>query len=193
MIKKIVVLLLVLFAFAELKAQRYKAYIDEEGVIVDSLEASHFTIFSQVADTAWRISLYSIDDTPIRVSTYSDTTFTLLHGDFVEYEKYYPSVRAEGDGEFINYIKLRGRFINGLRDGVWIEYYPTKNPLRVSTYRFGMLNGPYYEYYRRTNTLFAEGSYVNNRREGEWKFFDEEGKLLRTELYKRGRIQKKKR
>ncbi len=185
--------MLVVCVFAELKAQRYKAYINEEGVLVDSLEASHFTIFSQVADTAWRISLYSIDDTPIRVSTYSDTTFTLLHGDFAEYEKHYPSVRVEGEEEFINYIKLRGRFINGLRDGVWIEYYPTKNPSRTSTYRFGLLHGPYHEYYRRTNSLFAEGSYVNGRREGEWKFYDEEGRLLRTELYKRGRVQKKKR
>lgn len=191
MIKKFVLLLLVFVAAKDIKAQNYKAYINEEGVLVDSAEASHFTIISQVADTAWRISLYSIDETPIRITTYSDTTFTLLHGDYVEYEKHYPSVRVEGEEEFINYIRLRGRFINGLRDGVWIEYYPTKNPSSVSSYRLGLLNGPYHEYYRRTNSVFAEGSFLNSRREGEWKYFDEEGELMRSELYKKGRLQKK--
>lgn len=188
--RKIVFILLVFLIANEVKAQSYKAYINAEGVLVDSLEASHFTIISELADTAWRISLYSIDNMPIRVSTYSDTTFTLLHGEFVEYEKHYPSARLEREEEVVNYIKIRGRFIAGLRDGVWIEYYPSRNPSRVITYRNGLLNGPYHEYYRRTNTLFAEGSYLSSRREGEWKFYDEDGKVIRTELYKRGRLQK---
>jgi len=191
MTRKIVLLLLLFLSAREIKAQSYKAYINADGVLVDSLEASHFSIISQIADTAWRISLYSIDETPIRVTTYSDTTFSLLHGDYVEYEKYYPSARVEGEEKAVNFIRIRGRYLAGLQDGVWIEYYPSKNPIRISTYRLGRLNGPYHEYYRRTNSLFAEGTYLNSSREGEWKFYDEEGRLIRTELYKRGRLQKK--
>lgn len=189
--KKFVLLLLIFLAAKDINAQSFKVYINEEGVLVDSVEASHFTIISQVADTAWRISLYSIDEIPIRITTYSDTTFTFLHGDYVEYEKHYPSVRVEGEEEYVNYIRARGRFLHGLRDGVWIEYYPTKNPSSVSTYRHGMLNGPYHEYYRRSNSVFTEGSFLNSRREGEWKFFDEKGKLIRSEVYNRGKLQKK--
>jgi antitoxin component YwqK of YwqJK toxin-antitoxin module len=48
--------------------------------------------------------------------------------------------------------------------------------------------GSYFMYYQN-GKLQVSGTYLNNQKTGEWKYYDESGKLLRTEKYKDGKAE----
>ncbi|HAN17524.1 MAG: hypothetical protein A2X13_02910 [Bacteroidetes bacterium GWC2_33_15] len=64
----------------------------------------------------------------------------------------------------------------GVQDGKDIRYYDNGNVMIRSTYSDGMLNGIYLSY-TIDNTPITTGNYENNKRQGKWIFYDEQGKV----------------
>jgi antitoxin component YwqK of YwqJK toxin-antitoxin module len=100
----------------------------------------------------------------------------------------------------------------GLRTGTWTTYFPGSSGVMVeNTYSQGKLDGVQYMYYM-SGKLLSEGTtrdnlrdgtwiwyhenevvetsatFVRGKKEGEQKFYDSSGVLLRTERYKDGKL-----
>jgi antitoxin component YwqK of YwqJK toxin-antitoxin module len=125
-------------------------------------------------------------------------------------------VKGEGSyenrsGEDIMFV-VSGLVKNGLRTGKWtVSSEDNKLNLQESNYVEGKLEGPNNSYFE-DGTISVEGSFTKDKREGKWTwyhqtgavesvinyvdnkkegdqyFYTEEGDLLRTEVYKNGKL-----
>lgn len=74
----------------------------------------------------------------------------------------------------------RQEYVDGVGQGTWINYYDNGNLKEVGTYEQNKVEGKIKKYYRN-GQLQAEGTYREWRiRVGEWKYYDEKGKLIKT-------------
>jgi len=66
-----------------------------------------------------------------------------------------------------------------------IKKYPDGKLLGIATVKDGKFNGKSYEYYE--NGVVKEKAYfINDKQEKEHLFYDEKGKLIKTDIYKNG-------
>ncbi|MDN3204530.1 toxin-antitoxin system YwqK family antitoxin [Algoriphagus sediminis] len=73
--------------------------------------------------------------------------------------------------------------MNGIGQGKWINYYENGNYKEIGHYEENRVEGPIQKFHENGN-LKAEGEYKDWRiRIGEWRYFDEDGKLLYSEDY----------
>ena len=72
------------------------------------------------------------------------------------------------------------------REGPWIQYFEGGGIRLKSAYQNNLLNGSY-EVYFTDKVLLMSGTYVDDRSDGTWSYFDENGELLYTLEYKNGR------
>ena len=57
----------------------------------------------------------------------------------------------------------------------------------ISFYKLGKLHGMYTSYYKNGQKEY-EGRYINNKRTGDWTYWDEKGQKLETVKYQSGEI-----
>jgi antitoxin component YwqK of YwqJK toxin-antitoxin module len=57
-------------------------------------------------------------------------------------------------------------------------------------YKENLMNGEHKEYHEDGKTIKISGSYLNDKKNGTWKEFDKEGKLINTQVYKNDVLQK---
>ncbi len=116
------------------------------------------------------------------------------------------------DGESIEYdtlgnILTHGEFIDGIREGKW--YYHVNDHTEEGEYRDGGKHGVWtfkydngkinfvgeylnglpigkHKFYYPSGRKKWDGKYENGEKEGEWRKFDEEGKVVLTIYYRRG-------
>ena len=100
-------------------------------------------------------------------------------GDYVEVSNFVKGVQT---GEFSQtwtngQVRVQGKYKDGNKDGVWIEYRKNGKPEKSTTYKNGERNGEY-------KTFFTDGTvekietYADGQREGLTKeFFYDSGKL----------------
>jgi antitoxin component YwqK of YwqJK toxin-antitoxin module len=87
-------------------------------------------------------------------------------------------------GKYSNgkYLSIQ-EYKNGIGNGAWVNYYPSGQLREVGTYRDNRVEGPYKEYYENGN-LKAKGNFAHWKiKVGLWKFYDSDGKLIRTENF----------
>jgi len=63
-------------------------------------------------------------------------------------------------------------------DGVVTTFRDDGSKLSEATYKRGVLQGPYRDYWSRGG-VSLEGQYVNGLQEGEWRFYDRDTGSLR--------------
>ena len=73
------------------------------------------------------------------------------------------------------------------RDCVKMSWYANGSPHKICTYKNGMLNGKYDEYYP-DNKYKIRCSYKNDRLDGNYASFYENGSLLKSCVYKNGKL-----
>lgn len=109
----------------------------------------------------------------------------------------------------------QGVEINGLKQGLWIEYNAVGFIRYIVTYvngiengeglfyndfggivqKFHCKNGKYnglFECFDDNGQLTVKGVYDNNKKKGEWFYYSDNGKLMTYELWENGKITKKK-
>lgn len=121
-------------------------------------------------DSVW--VTYAFDGTKLELAPY---VAGVLHGD---YSMFYP------DGK----VMERGTYVSGQKQGVWLRFSDAGVKDRSATYASGRLQGAWIEYDADGRTAVS-GSYVNDLRHGKWTYF-ERGTVVRTEVYRRGMLQK---
>lgn len=119
-------------------------------------------------------------------------------GTFVEYDPHGKIltkgdfIGGEKDGEWIYQVgdhEERGRFVIGLREGIWRYYYSNGNLQYEGLYVQGNPDKRH-KYYYPDGTLKEEQYYEMGIREKNWKKYDEEGDLAMTITYKNNQEQR---
>lgn len=78
---------------------------------------------------------------------------------------------------------------NGLRDGISTWYNQSEVITIQYTYKAGLLEGTAKAFFF-SSKLQSEGDYLNDQENGEWKYYDETGKQVKSVFYKNGKIVK---
>ena len=136
----------------------------------------------------------------------------------LEYETNYNEA-GQHHGESLNYhengkLHYRTFYDNGKQNGKNTYYYSSGQIQMSNNYKNDLLEGEYISWYVN-GKISAKGNYKNNRREGCWEelsydsifskgnykldekdsiwtYYDSNGQLVRTEIYKKGILQLKK-
>ena len=82
-----------------------------------------------------------------------------------------------------------GKIIEGYKEGEWKFFYPNGKYLGLNVFFEGEKNGKIEKYYENGQLEF-EGQYKNDRKIGEWKWFDESGNIIDTQTYDGTQIEK---
>ncbi len=78
-----------------------------------------------------------------------------------------------------------GRYVNGVKDGRWITWYPNGTAARTEEYKLGRYEGVFVEWSPQGQRL-AELEFHDNLRDGTSTFWLEDG-TTRREIWKKGR------
>ena len=68
------------------------------------------------------------------------------------------------------------------RVGLWISYYENGVKWSESYYEKGLLNGHSVTFFPSGKIRYV-GEYINDKKVGDWKFYDESGELSKTENF----------
>jgi antitoxin component YwqK of YwqJK toxin-antitoxin module len=92
------------------------------------------------------------------------------------------------DGEYIKHypngvVEMRGMMKAGKRDGIWKSFYDNGLPWSETTFMNGVKEGPTVTWYENNQKRY-EGTYKNDSEYGTWTFYDEQGRIIKTENFK---------
>lgn len=76
-------------------------------------------------------------------------------------------------------LKLKGKKVNGQRDGLWVSYYQNGTKWSETTFEAGVKKGPTTTYYEDGMMRYT-GQFKDDKKTGIWKFYNKEGKLEKT-------------
>ncbi len=117
---------------------------------------------------------------------YDETGKVIEEGEFVDGNEDGPWFELTGDSF------IRGTYRDGLRNGMWYNFYLERNGAATDTlcsFKGGFIednpNGKH-TYYWENGKVKDEGSYVNGKKEGEWYKYNFDGTLFMTITYKQG-------
>jgi antitoxin component YwqK of YwqJK toxin-antitoxin module len=115
-------------------------------------------------------------------------------GSFVEYDSLGNVifkgnyVRGLKEGEWISsvngYIEV-GTYLENVMDGLWQFYYAKDTLYYHGNFIDGSEDGVHTWYFRNGN-IMKTGKYIMSLKNGEWRYFNEEGQLIVRVLYKDG-------
>ncbi|MFM7021993.1 MAG: toxin-antitoxin system YwqK family antitoxin [Flavobacteriales bacterium] len=173
------VLILLLFAFApatSLFAQGDQEMIEEKPANAPSSDRDHRNK-KDLAGKKWGLwKFYSVDKVLILEIEYNDGQ---RHGKYARY-----NAQTGKPLEVMNYFY-------GVRDGTYQKYYPSGEIRVEGEYENGLKKGTWTYYYKGTGTTKAVGEFVKGLKEGEWKYYDKKENLIKTEVYKNGKLPEK--
>ncbi len=78
--------------------------------------------------------------------------------------------------------KYRGKVINGMREGTWVQLWDNGQLYWRLNYKNGKTDG-LYESYFKNGQLSSRGKFKNGSMVGKWKFYNDGGTLNRVEEY----------
>ncbi|NHA07315.1 hypothetical protein G7092_26180 [Mucilaginibacter sp. HC2] len=171
--------------------------MDQEPLI--HLKQLHILYQKMDGDSAWSIRQYDMQDTIMAIGTFKDEQFTIPHGKFIYYVLIPPGKFniQNGDTQKIdsvfarggNFIDRTGVYLNGKKNGSWKSYNHQK-PAFINTYRDDIQDGLYQSYDYSSGKVLVEGNFINNVRQGDWNSLSYYGDIIKTEVYKDGKIVK---
>lgn len=144
--------------------------------------------------------------------TYAAITFFYENG-MKKATGFYRNKKKNGNWKYYNSetgnIVSEENYANGIKDGVWIIYYPSGNIVSEVNWQNGLRNGAWKEYfdngqlklsatfidgkmagsyhtYYLGNKIARKGQYINGKMDGEWIGFDENGIKNSYQKYRMG-------
>ena len=88
-------------------------------------------------------------------------------------ETYYPNGK----------LQMRGKLNNdGQKNGVWISYFENGQKNSESNFKDGINNGYSMVWFPNGNVRYF-GDYLNGKRSGTWTYYNEKGKVVKSESY----------
>jgi antitoxin component YwqK of YwqJK toxin-antitoxin module len=79
-------------------------------------------------------------------------------------------------------IKMEGNMIDEKKQGKWMSFYEDGMPWSETYFEDGISEGPTTAWHS-SGIKYYVGNYKNGQRSGNWKFYNEDGKLEKEENY----------
>jgi antitoxin component YwqK of YwqJK toxin-antitoxin module len=76
----------------------------------------------------------------------------------------------------------------GLYFGPHLTFFKNGYPRNLMTYENGKLNGPVIDYMYNGDGYNFTGNFKDNEPYGEWEYYDNDGKIRRTDIYRDGKL-----
>ena len=113
----------------------------------------------------------------------SESSPTVDHKEETENESTLSRTGLQKDYYENGQLKITGRLNNdGLKDGVWTSYFENGQKNSESNFKAGINNGFSMIWYPNGNVRYF-GDYTNGNKSGTWTFYNEEGKVVKTESF----------
>jgi hypothetical protein len=182
--KKLLTLLALLVITTQLFAQTQKVYFTKSGKFtVNPDKAAGYLLVQKLAENNGYLAMqYDNNNNLISKGTYKDELLTVPSGKFAYYKK-------QPDDNIIHtasytantplYLSATGYFVDGKREGQWIEYSPSGEKTAVYNFENGVLNGPYKVF--SSPEVYGEGNAVNGQLQGKFSWHNND--LLAADLY----------
>ena len=84
-------------------------------------------------------------------------------------------------------LVTEGKMVDGMREGVWREYYDTGEIAIMQHYVKGEPHGKFTSFHLN-GAKWSEGTHNNGRCSGMFRVYNENGELVRTMKYKEGTL-----
>jgi hypothetical protein len=185
MLKPYFISLLLFVAVITANAQVHKLFLDtNRNVTLDSTKAKFYSFTEFLpADSAWAGSIYNLRGDVLSIGTYKDDKLKIPQGKITYYD-YNLKFNTDSSQFTMNqYIRTKGFYLNGIKSGIWIDYYFDGYKAYANVYENNKLNG-LHEKYGKSGSVLERGNYVNDLKEGNWDFFNGDSVLLSTDVYK---------
>jgi antitoxin component YwqK of YwqJK toxin-antitoxin module len=111
---------------------------------------------------------------------------------FGSYTQLFYQSNGKYEGEYIeqyldgNTVKTKGQYLNGKKEGLWVYTTPEGEKEREEHYAADILNGPVVKY---SDGIIRESvEYRDDAKNGEFKEYDADGKLMRKGTYEDGKL-----
>lgn len=126
----------------------------------------------------WREENYVNGKREGELKDYDENGKVVLQGNFIDNKK---------EGKWIyetqDYLEY-GNYLNDELDSAWVSFYmPSKMKRFEGTYQAGIAVGIHTLYYSNGKKIYT-GNYNSGMKDGDWKFYDEEGLNYLTITYK---------
>jgi antitoxin component YwqK of YwqJK toxin-antitoxin module len=193
MLKISACLFLLVFSSCLVYAQSARVYLTGSGEITTNgqLASCYADITKLAQDSSWFVRQFDLKDTLISTGYYKDAELKIPNGKFIYYRKI-----ARGPGftfmgklhvDSINYIHYTGYYINGVKTGTWVEYFPGGLKEVLRTYKNNLLDG-LFQLYSSSGKVNTEGYYVKNKKEGDWHELNEDSTVRFTTVFKHDKL-----
>jgi antitoxin component YwqK of YwqJK toxin-antitoxin module len=189
--KKILLLLFILSPLIT-RAQWHRAFLDKNGGQVDSADAKSYILYRQLPDSSWEMRQFEMHNISMMTGIFKDRNLQVPNGKFTYYHAfdiYLNSTKSRNntlDAE--NYVHSYGNYVNGTKEGKWVDLFDNGNKEYVNFYKNGVLNGRYESYNFSTNALAIEGNYIDGLREGDWHILNYHGDVVETDTYAKNKV-----
>lgn len=189
--KKILLLLFIVSPLLTM-AQWHRAFLDKDGGQVDSAKAKSYILYRQLPDSSWEMRQFEMHNISMMTGIFKDRNLQTPNGKFTYYRAFDIYLNSEKSINNTlnseNSVHSYGEYVNGVKEGIWVNLFFSGNKEYVNSYKNGVLNGRYENYNGTTNTLMIEGNYVDGLQEGDWHTLNSHGDTIETDTYSKGKM-----
>jgi hypothetical protein len=171
MMRRFLIFILLNVAILDASAQVHKKFFNKDGKETkDSTKAVSYMLYRKEGqDSLWSAVILDMHNFPIMKGVYLDDDLTIPYGKFVYYQGVLDQKKIDDHHSSIDtVIKVRrtGFYINGRKEGVWIDYFPNGAKQAIRIFENNQLNG-LFEEYDDQGKIFSRSNYINGVREGD--------------------------
>lgn len=186
--KKLLLLLFLIAGLTNVIAQVKPIYFYGDKIISVKERATSYAFFGKVSDQElWTIKRFNLYNDLEMTGSYKDSDMKISHGKFTYYEdidvfndRHHTYFKIKNKYRFVSQM---GSYIDGEKNGVWLEFYPDGKVQYSEVYLKNKLNGTYTSYDKKGKILIT-GNYINGIRDGEWLLYGG----LQKDIYEMGFI-----
>ena len=161
----------VLFAIATSTfGQVHKRFLDKNDKYTpDSTKAKAYILYQKESDSLYTAVVLDMHNIPICKGAYSDESLTVPEGKFVYYRKVINQKKIDEHSSSIDTgiaISKTGYYIAGKKEGIWVDYNLNGIKVKMQTLADGLRDGLYEEYYS-DGKIYTRSNYIQDVREGD--------------------------
>ena len=172
-------------------SQVHKRFLDDNySYIKDSIKARHYILYQKQEDSSYSAVMLNMRNIPEFEGTYKDEELYVRHGKFTFYRIVLNQQKVNEHSSTIDsLIKIdhKGFYLNGLKEGIWIDYDLRGNKKYMATYENNQRNGPFEEYYDN-GRIYSRRNYINGSIEGDSYIFRPDSSIQEYTKYWHNRI-----